>query len=52
MCGPPAKGESVLQIKEVADQLNITTRTIRYYEAKGLIAPVKTSNGYRSFTEQ
>ncbi|MTW86792.1 methyltransferase domain-containing protein [Virgibacillus dakarensis] len=41
-----------MQIKEVAKRLNTTPRTIRFYEEKGLISPVKaTENDYRSFTE-
>ncbi|MDY0409593.1 MerR family transcriptional regulator [Paracerasibacillus soli] len=30
-----------MQIKEVAQQLHTTARTIRYYEEKGLIHPDK-----------
>ncbi|WP_077329493.1 MerR family transcriptional regulator [Virgibacillus siamensis] len=41
-----------MQIKEVADKLNTTTRTIRFYEQKGLITPEKdTDNDYRTFTD-
>ncbi|RXZ83885.1 methyltransferase domain-containing protein [Paenibacillaceae bacterium] len=42
-----------MMINEVAKQLKLSRRTIRFYEAKGLIAPVKnTNNQYRSYTEQ
>ncbi|SET50363.1 putative AdoMet-dependent methyltransferase [Oceanobacillus limi] len=42
-----------MQIKEVANRLNTTTRTIRFYEEKGLIFPRKdTENDYRLFTEE
>lgn len=42
-----------MHIKEVAEQLNTTTRSIRFYEEKGLIAPEKDKgNDYRVFTEQ
>ncbi|EQB38326.1 hypothetical protein M948_07025 [Virgibacillus sp. CM-4] len=41
-----------MQIKEVARQLNTTTRTIRFYEEKGLIHPIKQENEYRIFTEE
>ncbi|MFC4558213.1 MerR family transcriptional regulator [Virgibacillus kekensis] len=41
-----------MQIKEVAERLNTTTRSIRFYEQKGLISPGKdTENDYRTFTE-
>lgn len=42
-----------VQIKEIADKLQVTTRTIRWYEQKGLITPDKNEeNGYRTFTEK
>jgi putative AdoMet-dependent methyltransferase len=41
-----------MQIKELAEKLNISPRAIRFYEEKGLIAPVKhPKNNYRLFTE-
>lgn len=42
-----------MNIKEAADKLGITPRTIRFYEKKGLLSPAKQqSNLYRSFSEQ
>ncbi|WP_196493775.1 MerR family transcriptional regulator [Ornithinibacillus caprae] len=42
-----------MQIKEVAERLNTTARTIRFYEEKGLITPKKdTVNDYRYFSEK
>jgi putative AdoMet-dependent methyltransferase len=42
-----------LKINEVARKLQISTRTIRFYEEKGLIHPCKQpSNQYRIFSEQ
>lgn len=42
-----------MKIKELAAQLHISARTIRFYEEKGMIAPVKhPDNGYRYFTER
>jgi DNA-binding transcriptional MerR regulator len=39
---PQAAGESRLYtIGELAAELGVTTRTIRFYEAKGLIAPAR-----------
>ncbi|TXK81873.1 MerR family transcriptional regulator [Paenibacillus sp. N3.4] len=42
-----------MKIKEIADKLKISPRTIRFYEEKGLIAPDKQDdNQYRDFTEK
>ncbi|MVP01669.1 MerR family transcriptional regulator [Paenibacillus lutrae] len=42
-----------MQIKDAAQRLGISTRTIRFYEEKGLISPAKCGhNGYRTFTER
>ncbi len=40
-------------ITEMARRLQISTRAIRFYEEKGLIAPAKgSSSGYRQFSEE
>ena len=41
--------ESLIQIGELARQLGITTRTIRYYEEIGLMGPSNRSGGARSY---
>jgi putative AdoMet-dependent methyltransferase len=42
-----------MQIKDVANKLNISPRAIRFYEDKGLISPSKQENNlYRTFTEK
>ncbi|MBP1962531.1 MerR family transcriptional regulator [Paenibacillus aceris] len=42
-----------MKIKELAAKLNISPRTIRFYEQKGLISPHKQEhNLYRTFTER
>jgi len=41
-----------LKIGEVAQLLNITVRTIRYYEEEKLLEPHRTSGGTRLYTEQ
>jgi DNA-binding transcriptional MerR regulator len=39
-----------MRIGELAEQAGVTTKTIRYYESIGLLAPPeRTSSGYRSF---
>lgn len=41
----PDKLDSPIQIGELAKQLGITTRTIRYYEEIGLMGPSQRSGG-------
>lgn len=40
------------KIGDVAESLNITTRTIRYYEEEKLLEPLRTDGGTRLYTEQ
>jgi len=37
-------------ISELAKELNISTRTIRYYEELGLLKPDRDKNSYRTYT--
>jgi DNA-binding transcriptional MerR regulator len=37
----PGEPERLYTIGELADELDVTTRAIRFYEAKGLIAPAR-----------
>jgi len=37
-------------ISQIADQLDLSTRTIRFYEEKGLILPQRTSGNQRVYT--
>lgn len=40
-------------IGELAKQLNVTTRTIRYYDQKGLLKPSGVNeNGYRLYSDK
>lgn len=41
-----------LTIGEIAKQIGINTKTIRYYEDIGLLHPARAQNGYRIFSEQ
>ncbi len=46
----PAPSERLLRINEVAAELGLTTRSIRYYEEVGLLAPAARSDGdYRLY---
>ena len=40
-----------MNIGEIAKQINLPTKTIRYYEEIGLIRPDRDDNGYRVFRE-
>ena len=42
--------EGTFSISELASQFNITTRTIRYYEEKGLLDPTRSDTNYRIYT--
>ena len=39
-------------ISELADELDISTRTIRFYEEKGLISPRRTKGNHRIYTRR
>ena len=41
-----------MTINEIAKELNITKRAIKYYEEQGLLKVAKDSNGYRNYTKQ
>lgn len=40
-----------MNIGEVARRSGLPAKTIRYYEDIGLVAPLRSANGYRSFRE-
>lgn len=44
--------DSQFTIGELAQELNITTRTIRYYEERGLLSPERTEGGQRAYTRR
>jgi MerR family transcriptional regulator, repressor of the yfmOP operon len=48
-----ATEEPALRIGEVAEQVGVTTRTIRYYEELGLLAggPARSKGAHRYYTE-
>lgn len=37
-------------IKEISEKLKISANSIRFYEKKKLITPLRGENGYRVFT--
>jgi len=47
-----ASRKDLHQIGEVADQLGLSLRTVRYYEEMGLIAPAeRTEGGFRLYSD-
>lgn len=40
-----------MRAKVAADRLQVSIKTLRYYEAVGLIEPVRLPNGYRDYSE-
>ena len=41
-----------MTVNEIAEELNITKRAMKYYEEQGLLKVAKDSNGYRNYSEQ
>ncbi|MER5727021.1 MerR family transcriptional regulator [Streptomyces sp. NPDC002138] len=41
-----------MRIGELAERAGTTTRTLRYYEDRGLLPARRTGNGYRSYDEE
>ncbi|SUA93479.1 Zn(II)-responsive regulator of zntA [Pandoraea pulmonicola] len=39
-------------VRDAAERLNVTPRTLKYYEEKGLISPDRSDGRYRLYTEQ
>jgi len=40
-----------VHIKDLADQGGVSVKAIRYYESRGLLAPDRAANGYRTYDE-
>ncbi|MFC9792447.1 MerR family transcriptional regulator [Streptomyces sp. NPDC057695] len=40
-----------MRIGELAERAGTTTRTLRYYESRGLLAARRTENGHRTYDE-
>lgn len=49
---PTKTMDSKFTIGELAEELNVTTRTIRYYEERGMITPGRTDGGQRFYTRR
>ncbi|MFW5937149.1 MAG: MerR family DNA-binding transcriptional regulator, partial [Desulfosalsimonas sp.] len=50
---PKVKPEDrTFSISELADELDISTRAIRFYEEKGLISPQRTKGNHRIYDKR
>ncbi|RJP94963.1 MAG: MerR family DNA-binding transcriptional regulator [Desulfobacteraceae bacterium] len=47
-----AKETNLFTISELADELDISTRAIRFYEEKGLILPERTKGNHRVYSKR
>ena len=47
----PAVAPRLLRIQEVADEIGLTTRAVRYYEEQGLLTPARSQGAYRLYDE-
>ena len=41
-----------MTIKEIEELAGMPRANIRYYEAEGLLSPVRSENGYRDYSEE
>ena len=41
-----------MHIKELAEQAGVTVKAVRYDETRGLIAPRRATNGYRTYDDR
>ena len=49
----PASTDGLLQIGEVADRVELSLRTVRYYEEHGLLTPhARSAGGFRLYNEE
>jgi DNA-binding transcriptional MerR regulator len=42
---------ALLTIRDAAERLNVTPRTLKYYEERGLVAPSRSEGRYRLYSE-
>ncbi|UUW91573.1 MerR family transcriptional regulator [Nocardioides sp. WV_118_6] len=38
-------------IKDLAERAGVSVKAVRYYESRGLLAPVRAANGYRDYDD-
>ncbi|SAL45107.1 MerR family transcriptional regulator [Caballeronia arvi] len=48
----PATKPALLTIRDAAERLQVTPRTLKYYEERGLVTPTRSEGRYRLYSEQ
>jgi MerR family transcriptional regulator, repressor of the yfmOP operon len=48
----PKESPMLLTVRDAAERLNVTPRTLKYYEERGLVSPSRSEGRYRLYDEQ
>ncbi|CAB3779736.1 hypothetical protein LMG28688_00915 [Paraburkholderia caffeinitolerans] len=48
----PRDSSALLTVRDAAQRLNVTPRTLKYYEERGLVTPTRSEGRYRLYDEQ
>ncbi|WP_322104671.1 MerR family transcriptional regulator [Paraburkholderia sp. J41] len=48
----PKDSPALLTVRDAAERLNVTPRTLKYYEERGLVRPSRSEGRYRLYDEQ
>lgn len=48
----PKDSHALLTVRDAALRLNVTPRTLKYYEERGLVTPTRSEGRYRLYDEQ
>jgi MerR family transcriptional regulator, repressor of the yfmOP operon len=47
----PKDSPALLTVRDAAERLNVTPRTLKYYEERGLVTPTRSEGRYRLYDE-
>jgi MerR family transcriptional regulator, repressor of the yfmOP operon len=50
-CAMSSQKPELLTIRDAADRLDVTPRTLKYYEERGLVTPSRSEGRYRLYSE-
>ncbi|WP_322033071.1 MerR family transcriptional regulator [Paraburkholderia sp. J76] len=48
----PKDSPALLTVRDAAERLNVTPRTLKYYEERGLVSPSRSEGRYRLYDER
>src|SRR5579875_1597709 len=48
----PDDASSLMTVREAAERLGVTARTLKYYEERGLVSPTRSQGRYRLYDEE